>query len=165
MHILDLDEAAKRCGIVRRSLERIISIGEGPPVIRISARRRGILESDLLEWAQGRRVPRPGRPPDDASEATAAAKPDAPKVGAYKKPSGRPRRGAYPGDFLYDLRRREKRELAREDNLAEHRAAWHEVIWGQGVGFREGFDQGQARQFQGLTARRLEKRWKEKETR
>jgi hypothetical protein len=73
MHILDLDEAAKRCGIVRRSLERIISIGEGPPVIRISARRRGIIDEDLDEWARGRRIPRPGRTPDDASEAAKRA--------------------------------------------------------------------------------------------
>jgi hypothetical protein len=91
MEILSFDEAAKRCGVVRRTLERLISVGEGPAIVRISARRRGIIDYDLDEWAQGRRIPRPGRPPDDA------AKPAAPKAGASQtvpdvEPGGKLRR-------------------------------------------------------------------------
>lgn len=46
MHVLFYDEAARRAGIVRRSLERLIAEGEGPAVIHISQRRRyeGILQ-------------------------------------------------------------------------------------------------------------------------
>jgi hypothetical protein len=81
MEILSFDEAAKRCGVVRRTLERLISVGEGPAIVRISARRRGIIDYDLDEWAQGRRIPRPGRPPDNDT-----AKPTAPKAGASQTP-------------------------------------------------------------------------------
>jgi hypothetical protein len=71
MQILDYDVAAKRIGLVRRSLERLISTGEGPAVIHISPRRRGILESDLERWAMSRRKAPPGEtpqlPPDEAA--------------------------------------------------------------------------------------------------
>ncbi|HEV7911370.1 MAG TPA: helix-turn-helix domain-containing protein [Methylocella sp.] len=60
MQILSYDEAAKRIGLVRRSLERLISTGEGPAVIHISPRRRGIAESDLERWAMARRHAPPG---------------------------------------------------------------------------------------------------------
>jgi predicted DNA-binding transcriptional regulator AlpA len=60
MQILSYDEAAKRVGLVRRSLERLISTGEGPAVIHISPRRRGIAESDLERWAMARRHAPPG---------------------------------------------------------------------------------------------------------
>ena len=60
MQVLSYDEAAKRAGIVRRTLERLISIGEGPAVINVSARRRGIFESDLDAWLLARRRPAPG---------------------------------------------------------------------------------------------------------
>jgi predicted DNA-binding transcriptional regulator AlpA len=59
MQILSYDEAAKRIGLVRRSLERLISKGEGPAVIHISPRRRGIVEADLERWAMARRRPAP----------------------------------------------------------------------------------------------------------
>jgi predicted DNA-binding transcriptional regulator AlpA len=60
MRVLSYNEAAKRAGIVRRSLERQIAQGEGPAVVHISARRRGVLESDLEEWLLSRRRPAPG---------------------------------------------------------------------------------------------------------
>jgi excisionase family DNA binding protein len=44
------DEAAKLIGVARRTLERLIALGEGPAVIELSPRRRGILESDLISW-------------------------------------------------------------------------------------------------------------------
>jgi predicted DNA-binding transcriptional regulator AlpA len=60
MHVLSYDEAARRAGIVRRSLERLIAEGEGPAVIHISQRRRGILEADLEAWLLSRRRAAPG---------------------------------------------------------------------------------------------------------
>ena len=65
MKVLSYDEAATRAGIVRRSLERLIAEGEGPAVIHISQRRRGVLESDLEQWLLSRRRAAPsehGRP-------------------------------------------------------------------------------------------------------
>jgi len=60
MQVLSYDEAAKKAGIVRRSLERLLARGEGPAVVHISVRRRGVLESDLNEWLLSRRRPAPG---------------------------------------------------------------------------------------------------------
>ncbi len=60
MHVLSYDEAARRAGIVRRSLERLIAFGEGPAVVHISQRRRGILEADLEAWLLSRRRAAPG---------------------------------------------------------------------------------------------------------
>jgi excisionase family DNA binding protein len=60
MQVLSYDEAAKKAGLVRRTLERLLAQGEGPAVIFISQRRRGILESDLEVWLKSRRRPAPG---------------------------------------------------------------------------------------------------------
>jgi hypothetical protein len=60
MQILSYNEAAARAGVVRRTLERLISVGEGPPVIDLSPRRRGILDVDLDVWLMKRRRPAPG---------------------------------------------------------------------------------------------------------
>jgi hypothetical protein len=60
MQVISFNEAAKRADLVRRTLERLISIGEGPPVIHLSERRRGILETDFHEWLLARRHPAPG---------------------------------------------------------------------------------------------------------
>ena len=60
MRVLSYNEAAERAGIVRRTLERQISIGEGPATIALSARRRGILDRDLEAWLLKRRRPAPG---------------------------------------------------------------------------------------------------------
>ena len=60
MQVLNYDEAAKKAGLVRRTLERLLAQGEGPAVIFISQRRRGILESDLEAWLKSRRRPAPG---------------------------------------------------------------------------------------------------------
>lgn len=62
MHgVLNFNEAAKRAGIARRTLERLIAIGEGPSVLHISTRRRGVLESDFDEWLSSRRRAAPGQ--------------------------------------------------------------------------------------------------------
>jgi predicted DNA-binding transcriptional regulator AlpA len=68
--VLNYNEAADRAGVVRRTLERMIACGEGPPVVAVSTRRRGIIESDLDAWLMGRRLrhsaieaqPKRGRP-------------------------------------------------------------------------------------------------------
>ncbi len=73
MQILDYDDAAKRIGLVRRSLERLISTGEGPAVIHIGKRRRGILETDLEAWARSRRHAPPGETASEPRKATGVA--------------------------------------------------------------------------------------------
>ncbi len=60
MQVLTYKEAAARASIVRRTLERLIETGQGPATIELSARRRGILDSDLEAWLLGRRRPAPG---------------------------------------------------------------------------------------------------------
>lgn len=60
MKVLSYDESASRAGVVRRTLERQIEDGSGPPVVHVSKRRRGILESDLEAWISSRRRPAPG---------------------------------------------------------------------------------------------------------
>jgi predicted DNA-binding transcriptional regulator AlpA len=60
MQVLSYNEAASRAGIVRRTLERLISLGEGPAVVNLSARRRGILDDDLEKWVRSRRRRTPG---------------------------------------------------------------------------------------------------------
>ncbi len=58
--VLSLDQVAARAGIVRRTLDRIRSVGEGPAEIRLSARRVGVLEADFETWLKARRRPAPG---------------------------------------------------------------------------------------------------------
>jgi predicted DNA-binding transcriptional regulator AlpA len=53
--ILDLTEAARRAGLGRRSLERLIASGEGPPVLHLTGKKRGVLASDIQEWVLSRR--------------------------------------------------------------------------------------------------------------
>jgi len=59
MQVLSYNECAKRSGIVRRTFERAIADGYGPPVVEITARRRGVLESDFEAWLLARRRPTP----------------------------------------------------------------------------------------------------------
>jgi hypothetical protein len=60
MKVLSYNEAAQRAGIVRRTLERLISLGEGQATVVLSTRRRGILDCDLDAWLLRRRRPAPG---------------------------------------------------------------------------------------------------------
>lgn len=60
MRVLNFDEAAQRGSFTRRTLERLIANGEGPSVVHISARRRGILETDWENWLLSRRRVAPG---------------------------------------------------------------------------------------------------------
>jgi len=60
VNVLSIDQAAARAGIVRRTLERLISVGDGPSTVQLSKRRIGILEDDLEAWLLSRRRPAPG---------------------------------------------------------------------------------------------------------
>jgi predicted DNA-binding transcriptional regulator AlpA len=63
MVVLTFEEAAKKATLTRRSIERLLSIGEGPAVIALGKRRRGILDVDLEEWLASRRIPKRGTRP------------------------------------------------------------------------------------------------------
>jgi hypothetical protein len=62
--VYSYSEAAKLVGVARRTLERLIALDEGPAIIELSPRRRGILESDLINWLDKHRrgPPTPGAP-------------------------------------------------------------------------------------------------------
>jgi predicted DNA-binding transcriptional regulator AlpA len=85
MRVLRYEEAAQRAGLVRRSLERLIAKGEGPSIIHVSQRRRGVLESDLEHWLLSRRHAAPGDvAPDEPAE---RSKLPPAKIGAPQKSS------------------------------------------------------------------------------
>jgi predicted DNA-binding transcriptional regulator AlpA len=53
-------QCAERGGMSVRHLERLISVGEGPPLIRLGARKVGIADDDFDSWLASRRVVPPG---------------------------------------------------------------------------------------------------------
>ena len=53
--VYSYNQAATITGLARRTLERLIALGEGPAIIELSPRRRGILKSDLISWLHKRR--------------------------------------------------------------------------------------------------------------
>ena len=53
--VYSLSEAAAIVGVARRTIERLVARGEGPAVIDLSPRRRGVLETDLISWLCKRR--------------------------------------------------------------------------------------------------------------
>jgi hypothetical protein len=59
--VYSYNEAAKLVGVARRTLERLIAVGQGPAIIELSPRRRGILESDLISWLHTHRRDAPGQ--------------------------------------------------------------------------------------------------------
>jgi hypothetical protein len=60
--VYSLSEAAAIVGVARRTIERLVARGEGPAVIDLSPRRRGVLETDLRVWLQRRRRSPPAKP-------------------------------------------------------------------------------------------------------
>lgn len=60
MRVITYNEAAKRSGFTRRTLERLISVGEGPATVQLSKRRVGIVEDDYEAWLLSRRRLAPG---------------------------------------------------------------------------------------------------------
>jgi predicted DNA-binding transcriptional regulator AlpA len=59
MWVLNLNEAAGRCGFTRRFLEKLIAEGRGPATIKFGQRRVGVLADDLADWIQLHRRPSP----------------------------------------------------------------------------------------------------------
>ena len=53
--VFSYDECAEQAGISSRQFQREIADGKGPPVIAITARRRGVLEEDFTAWILARR--------------------------------------------------------------------------------------------------------------
>ena len=88
-------ECCQRAAIVRRTFERLLACGEGPTVLHLSPRRRGVLESDFEAWLRSRRRPAPG---DAASSAEARCpmglQNETPPV---RSTSERPPQGTAPG--------------------------------------------------------------------
>jgi predicted DNA-binding transcriptional regulator AlpA len=58
--ILSKRQFAERIGRSVRHLERLISEGEGPPIVRLGVRAVGIDEDDGDAWLASRRVVPPG---------------------------------------------------------------------------------------------------------
>jgi hypothetical protein len=55
-YILDFEECSDRLDVCLRTFRRAIERGEGPPVVWITERRRGVLQSDFMAWIKSRRV-------------------------------------------------------------------------------------------------------------
>lgn len=55
MRVISLNEAASRINVSRRTLNRVIARGLGPPTIRLSPRLLGVAESDFERWLETRR--------------------------------------------------------------------------------------------------------------
>jgi hypothetical protein len=49
-----LAEAAQISRVSLRTFERLISIGEGPPILKLSPRRRGVSDPALCAWLKSR---------------------------------------------------------------------------------------------------------------
>ena len=60
MRVLTYQESADRASITIRTFQRECSLGRGPTTVALSARRRGVLESDFESWLMARRCPAPG---------------------------------------------------------------------------------------------------------
>jgi predicted DNA-binding transcriptional regulator AlpA len=58
--IISKKEFAERMGRSVRHLERMIAVGEGPPIIKLGPRAVGISEADGEAWLASRRVVPPG---------------------------------------------------------------------------------------------------------
>jgi predicted DNA-binding transcriptional regulator AlpA len=58
--IITKKEFAERMGRSVRHLERLIAVGEGPPIIKLGLRAVGIAEDDGEAWLASRRVIPPG---------------------------------------------------------------------------------------------------------
>jgi predicted DNA-binding transcriptional regulator AlpA len=52
-----LADISARLGIHQRTLQRMLADGSGPPIVHLSARRLGVLESDFSNWMATRRRP------------------------------------------------------------------------------------------------------------
>jgi predicted DNA-binding protein (UPF0251 family) len=53
--VLSFDEAARRIGSTRRTLDREIAEGRGPVIVQVTKGKAGILEEDFAAWVRSRR--------------------------------------------------------------------------------------------------------------
>jgi prophage regulatory protein len=60
--IIRSHELPAYCGLQRTQIDSLISRGEFPKPIKLSARRKGWLESELLEWQAARIAKRDSEP-------------------------------------------------------------------------------------------------------
>ena len=58
LRVLDYDECVRRWGGSRRTWDRMMGQCKGPPTVKISERRRGVLEPDFEAWLLTLRLPR-----------------------------------------------------------------------------------------------------------
>jgi predicted DNA-binding transcriptional regulator AlpA len=61
VQVLTFEQCAGRAGYSLRHFERLLSRGEGPAVVKLGVRRRGVLESDMDAWILARRQPAPSQ--------------------------------------------------------------------------------------------------------
>jgi predicted DNA-binding transcriptional regulator AlpA len=55
VRVLSFDEAARRIGSTRRTLDREIAEGRGPVVVQVTKGKTAILEEDFAAWVRSRR--------------------------------------------------------------------------------------------------------------
>jgi predicted DNA-binding transcriptional regulator AlpA len=54
--VMSYEETAKLANISKATLQRLIAAKGGPPVIALSARRRGFRTGDVLAWLEARSI-------------------------------------------------------------------------------------------------------------
>jgi hypothetical protein len=59
LRVYSIEEWAALSGISKRSCEELLATGEGPPLVRLTPKRRGIRAIDLANWQLARLLPRP----------------------------------------------------------------------------------------------------------
>ena len=64
LKVLNFDVCADTADLSRRHFERLIAGGEGPAIVHVSKRRRGVLDVDLEKWLLSRRHAAPGEAPE-----------------------------------------------------------------------------------------------------
>jgi hypothetical protein len=60
LKVLSHPVCANRAGIALRTWQRVLAVGEGPAVVHLTKRRRGVLEEDFERWLLSRRKAAPG---------------------------------------------------------------------------------------------------------
>jgi prophage regulatory protein len=60
--IIRLDELPQYCGLRRTQIAELIAQGKFPRPVKLSARRKGWLEAELIAWQQERIARRDGAP-------------------------------------------------------------------------------------------------------
>jgi predicted DNA-binding transcriptional regulator AlpA len=61
LSLLSLTQIAERLGVCRRTIERVVEVGNGPTLTQVSPRRFGVTEEDFQEWFKSLRHRRPAR--------------------------------------------------------------------------------------------------------